>query len=388
MTMTDTASPASPRLAEVATMVAEELDLDARFKELRDLNDALSASLQAPPEPGGPDRTLVTAARKQAGTWLNRVVLGKDAGGDIGAFAELQRETGCQSSAQIPYTLLDAAAGVNAAASTVTSSGDQENQMMTRPVIFGSLMTELAGVQRPMVGTGIANYPVVTAPTSGAEVATIGTAVSDETVTIEGYSLSPEPLTVTATIGRDELSTFEGLSDDVLMTLRNSIVAGLDNQALNGSHGLMSVGTDPTTTTTVATFATVLAAAAAAVDGTYATSLDATCSLFHPQAYRLLWSLYRNQATDQSVAERLMDVQRAIATTSLMPAVSSDDSEVLHVRNPAVYDCIQPLWGSPTVTVDPYTLATSNQLRLTITQMTAVRVLRADNYVRSSMHLA
>ena len=382
MTMTET-----PQLDQAVAAIEERLlapgsRVAAEIKRVGDLNDALSASLQAPPEPDGPDRTLVSAARKQAGTWLNRVVLGKDAGGDIGAFRELQRETGCQSSAQIPYTLLDAAA------STVTSSGDQENQMMTRPVIFGSLMTELAGVQRPMVGTGIANYPVVVAPTSGASVATIGTAVSDETVTIEGYSLSPEPLTVTATIGRDELSTFEGLSDDVLMTLRNSIVAGLDNQALNGTNGLMSVGTDPTPTTTVATFATVLAAAAAAVDGTYATSLGATCSLFHPQAYRLLWSLYRNQATDQSVAERLMDVQRAIATTSLMPAVSSDDSEVLHVRNPAVYDCAQPLWGSPTVTVDPYTLATSNQLRLTITQMTAVRVLRADNYLRSSMHLS
>ena len=385
MTMTDTASP---RLAEVAAMVAEELDLDARFKELRDLNDALSASLQAPPEPDGPDRTLVGAARKQAGNWLDRVVLGRDRGGDVGAFRELQQEAKVASSNVIPFALFDSL-GINAAASTVTSAGDQHNQQTTRDVVFGSLMTDSFGVQRPMVPVGVSSFPVVTAPTEGAEVATIGTAVSDETVTISGYELSPIPLTITATLGKDELSTFQGLADDVLRTLRNSIASGLDREALTSTNGLMSAGTDPTPTTTVATFASVLSAMASAVDGTYANDVMSICSLYHPQAYRLLWTLYRNQATDQSVAERLMSIQKGIMTTSLMPAVSSDDSEVLHIRDSNRFDLVQPLWNNGVeVIVDRFTLATANQLRISATLMHATRLLRSDNYTRSSMHLA
>ena len=247
MTMTDTASP---RLAEVAALVADELNLDERLNDLQRSNDMLSASLQAPPEPDGPDRTLVGAAREQAGNWLDRVVLGRDRGGDVGAFRELQQEAKVASSNVIPFALFDSldAPGINAAASTVTSSGDQHVQQTTRDVVFGSLMSRSFGVTRPMVPVGVSSFPVVTAPTEGAETATVGTAISDETVTISGYELSPIPLTITATLGRDELSTFQGLADDVLRTLRNSIASGLDREALTSTNGLMSAGTDPTPT--------------------------------------------------------------------------------------------------------------------------------------------
>ena len=101
---------------------------------------------------------------------------------------------------------------------------------------------------------------------------------------------------------------------------------------------------------------------ASAVDGTYANDVMSICSLYHPTAYRLLWSLYRNQATDQSVAERLMSIQKGIMTTSLMPAVSSDDSEVLHIRDSNRLDLVQPMWNNGVeVIVDKFTLATANQ---------------------------
>ena len=376
------AAAASTHAPPAATAPAAPGVSAAEAQALReDIQTNLAAmATSAPQVPGGqsPQGQLEARARTQIGAWLDQTILGKDRG-DVGAIVELQQDIGL-SGHQLPMQLMSAA-------SSTTSGGDDVRQMDTLPQVFASLMTEHFGVARPQVGTGISSFPVVTAPTSGPAVATVGTAVSDTAVTIAGFNLSPVPLTVTCTIGNDEINTFQGLEADVIRTLNDAIGSALDNQALNAAAGLFSAGTDPTTSTTVATFASVLAAATSAVDGKYSDGFSTISSLYGPAGYRLLWQKFRGTDTSEPIAERLMAAQRFVGTSALVTAPASDDNqEVLHCRNHMLRDLVQPVWSMSTIR-DPFTLATSNQLRITVTVMHATQLLRSDNYIRSSMHL-
>ena len=376
-------TPPAPAVASntpAAAPGASASEVQALAEQVNNL--AAHMSTTQPRPPGGynygPRAELEARARAQIGAWLDQTVLGSDRG-DIGAIVELQQGSGL-SGHQLPMQLM-------AAASTVTSGGDDVQQMATLEQVFATAMVEHFGVSRPMVGTGISSFPVVTAPTTGPAVATVGTAVSDTAVSISGFNLSPVPLTITATLGNDEISTFAGLESDVIRTLNDAIGSALDNEALNAAAGLFSAGTDPTTSTTVATFASVLAAATSAVDGKYSDGFSTISSLYGPASYRLLWSKFRGTDTSEPIAERLMAAQRYVGTSALVTAPGSDDDqEVLHCRNHMMRDLVQPIWSMSTIR-DPYTLATSNQLRVTITLMHATQLLRGDNYLRSSMHL-
>ena len=121
-----------------------------------------------------------------------------------GATAELQQEVGVGSNT-IPLELF--------ADSSVTSGGDAEVQEATIGQVFASPLSMSMGIDRRSTGVGVANVPVVTAPTAGPtwSLTAIGTTIADSDVTIEGKQLVPSRLQVNASMGRDELGHLHGV---------------------------------------------------------------------------------------------------------------------------------------------------------------------------------
>ena len=319
-------------------------------------------------------------AGSSIGDVLDCALFGKRA---VGATAELQQELSLGDNA-VPLHLF--------AASSVTSAGDAETQEPTIPQVFPSAISMGMGIDRRAVGVGVANVPVVTAPEDGpTSVADIGDTVAASTVTIAGVQLVPTRLQVSATIGRDELSTFRGLEDQVEMVLRAALMSALDRQALYsaGSNGLLNFGTDPTNTMTVMSFGSLMAAVTNAVDGRYAGGLEYLHTLLGPATYTLGSRIYRGASDNESPVEKLARITGGIMTSDLVAAPASQNQQAVTARGGAMNKgYAQRVWGGVEVIRDPYTKAADGQLVATLVLMQASKLLRAGMYVRHSFHLS
>ena len=330
---------------------------------------------------GGEDAAFdKLVAGASIGDVLDCALFGKRA---VGATVELQQELAIGDNA-VPLVLF--------AASSVTSGGDAERQEETIPQVFASAISMGMGIDRRAVDVGVANVPVVTQPTAGpTDVTAIGTPVDHTTVTIAGVQLVPTRLQVSATIGRDELSTFRGLEDQVEIVMRQALMSALDRQALYsaGDNGLLNFGTAPPNTTTVMSFASLMAAVTNVVDGRYAAGLGDLVTLLGPATYRLGARSYRGASDAETVIEKLMRTTGGVMTSGLVAAASGDNQQAVTARGGAMHTgYAQRVWGGVEVIRDPYTKAADGQLVATLVLMQASKLLRSGMYVRASHHLS
>lgn len=195
--------------------------------------------------------------------------------------------------------------------------------------VFPTPLSMAVGVDRMAVGVGVHAVPVVTAPTSGpAATVAIGTAVADGAVTIEGHTLTPQRLQVSATFGRDELATFAGLDMDVEATLTEALTSGMDRQCLYATTmaggatgaGLLNHGTTPTAPTALTTYAVRVADVLGAVDGRYAGAVSDLAALFGPASFAFAYALYRGNADNESAAEKLDRLTAGLMTSEHVTA--------------------------------------------------------------------
>lgn len=304
-----------------------------------------------------------------------------------GAMRELQQESGVGSLHIPPAKIIEAFA-----ASTVTSDGDQAIQEPTIQQVFASIMTEMLGVDRQMTGVGVVRTPVVDAPEVGpTSTVAVGTAADDSTVTISAPTLTPHHIPIPCTFGKDEGHTFRNLGAEVETVLRDAGASAMDYQALYAAadQGILNHGTDPTADTTVETFATLWSEVADAVDGRYARRLADLCVLVGPATYRLASGLYRGATADsETVVEKIDRMTAGIYTSSLVADPASDDQQAVVVRGAGMHTgIVQRIWDVELIP-DSVTLATSGQIRLTLSIFMATAVVRAGIYRRFDAHLA
>lgn len=318
-----------------------------------------------------------------------------------GATAELQQDLGV-GSAVIPFELFRAGGAHPAAdASTVTSSGDRQMQEPTVPQVFPSPLSMMFGVDRRTVGVGTTAVPAVTAPTAGPVATTaIGTAVADDTVTIEGHVLAPQRLQVSAVMGRDELATFAGLADDVEMVLTEALASGLDRQVLYGltesggadGAGLLNHGAAPKAPGAVATYATMVKDVLDVVDGRYAAGAGDLAALLGPTTYAFGLALYRGDHDNESAVEKLDRLTSGVMTTAHVadPTDPGDVQQAVVCRGGRRHTGVaQRIWGGGAeIILDPYTRSADGQIRLTAVLMTAGAVIRPAMYERLAFDLA
>lgn len=297
-----------------------------------------------------------------------------------GATAELQQEMGVDDHV-IPMVML--------AAATVSATGDSVTKDATLMQVFPSPLSAAMGIERRTVAPGINTVPVVTAPEDGPpETVPIGTAVGDTTVQIDSTMLSPKRLQISATVGRDELATFDGLQSDLAMTLSGALTSAVDRQALYAQgSGILVSGDAPSETTDVADYASIWKSVTDAVDGRYANGLSELMLVLGPDAYRHASNLYRTDQSEMSVIDKLMSATGGVSTTGLIAPPVSDNQEGIVCRRGHT-GCVQLYWGGVSTILDPYTGSSEGTLRYSLILMMDTAVVRPQAYVRRSYHLA
>ena len=358
--------------AEVSTLSAELESVEAKLRAA--LAAEPDGAEDATPSEDGESRELAKLHARASAAEVLRAAAKQTV--PEGATAELQAhyKLGPHS---IPTAML--------ASVTTPTTGQETSQQETEMPVFASPFAMAANVRRVMVPTGAALFPTVSAPTDGPDAVAESAAVSETTITIGGTQLSPSRIQIGAEYTYEDAAVFAGLEDDVRRVFSDAIADGLDRQAARGTSGIFDVGSDADDSGAI-TYAAALAHAYGRVDGRYATSLADVGLLVGAATYAKLGSVFAaTTGGEVSAAEKLRELLRDFRVSAHAPAVASDIQQavfVLGMRRNAV----QAVWPAVEVIRDPYTAASTGEVKLNAIALAGFGITRAAGYKRIGIH--
>ena len=266
------------RLLSIETRSAEEqTEMETLTNEVSVKEPELRAALAAEPDP---EETLVEgdAETRELRQLTDRSNVGSIFAAALehrnteGETSELQKHYGLNGN-QVPLEMLRIDRGVEerAAATVPASIGDAAQAEVITPV-FSTGDGAFLGIERPVVPVGDVAYPVlgtvpsVKGPFTGSDDA------AQTDATFVANSLSPERLQASYSYRRSDAARFAGLDASLRLALNGGLQEKLDQQAINGSEGLLN-GTNLSNNnvSAVTTFALYLSGLLyGRVDGRYA----------------------------------------------------------------------------------------------------------------------
>ena len=161
--------------------------------------------------------------------------------------------------------------------------------------IFASGDGAFLGIQRPIVGVGVAAFPVLGTNPSVKGPYTDSTEATQTDAVFQANTLSPERLQASYAYRSSDAARFSSLDSSLRLALNGGLQEKLDNQAVNGSDGLLNgsnlSNNNVTATTTFALYLSQLLYSR--VDGRYARQpsdvrilVGQTLSLIRPASTR------------------------------------------------------------------------------------------------------
>ena len=311
------------------------------------------------------------------------------AGVDVsGAEAEYRSATlGSNASASdVPIDLL--APTEDRAVDTADISG----AVQTRPVlprVFETPVTRMLGISPTIVPTGQARYIVFATGATPAATAE-GTLKAAEDATFTATSLAPKRVTTGYELTSELSYELPGIED----ALRRDLTASLANQVekllLTGdgtganpsglTNGLTQIPHGDRASAT--TYNAVIGTASQQVDGIYANSAGDVRLVAPIDAYRYAFTVSQTSG-DATAAEVLMRNSGGFLASAHLPNAPSsgnrdDISDILFVRGNVAGWYAYPVWQNVQIIRDPYSLAQSGQVRLTITAFLNFDVIRSS----------
>ena len=253
------------RLLSIETRSAEEqTEMETLTAEVSAKEPELRAALAAEPNP---DETRVSgdAETRELAQLTERANVGDILSGTFekrqtsGAAAELQKHHGIGSH-QIPLSMLRIDRGVEerAAATVPASIGDASQAEVITPV-FASGDGAFMGIERPTVPVGDAAYPVLSTMPAVKGPFTDSTEAAQTDAEFVATNLSPERLQASFSYRRTDAARFAGLDAALRLALNGGLQEKLDQQAINGSDGLLNgTNLDNNNVNAVTTFALYL----------------------------------------------------------------------------------------------------------------------------------
>ena len=379
------------QLSELREEFARESTTDERRKEIRakmvELEPKLRAELdkaeerESAPIDGLSDRVELRAYIDAA--LNNRPV--------AGAEAELNQERGLSLDNSIPWDALLPTAEERAdTATTVAAGAIGENQQSILARVFDDTVSAFLGLRMPSVGVGDQLYPVITAGVAGA-VKEAGAAQDAEAATFTGVSVSPKRLTANYLIRVEDMARLRGMEAALRSDLRQALGSLIDTQVIAGNgtdpnfSGVLQELTDPTAASNVITYETWAAEVAAGVDGKYANSLNQVKHVVGTKTYQKLASTF----VTNNPASALMFSETHSGGIRASNAIAAPSSNVqAGIRTVRGSDAVAPVWQGIQLIRDPYTNATSGQVRLTAFMLANFKFLRKDAWSQISVKVA
>ena len=248
-----------------------------------------------------------------------------------GETSELQKHYGINSN-QVPLAMLRIDRGVEerAAATVPAAIGDASQAGVITPV-FSSGDGAFLGVERPTVAVGDAAYPVlgtvpsVKGPFTGSDDA------AQTDATFVANNLSPERLQASFSYRRTDAARFAGLDASLRLALNGGLQEKLDQQAINGSEGLLN-GTNLSNNnvSAVTTFALYLSGLLyGRVDGRYARTPGDVRMIVGQGTFTHASGTFKGNNSDEAGVERLQAQSGGLRVSAHVPAVSGNKQNSL-----------------------------------------------------------
>ena len=274
-----------------------------------------------------------------------------------GEAAELQKHHGIGSH-QIPLSMLRIDRGVEerAAATVPASIGDASQAEVITPV-FASGDGAFMGIERPVVPTGDAAYPVLSTMPAVKGPFTDSTEAVQTDATFVATNLSPERLQASFSYRRTDAARFAGLDAALRLALNSGLQEKLDQQAINGSDGLLNgTNLDNNNVNAVTTFALYLSGLLyGRVDGRYARTPGDVRMIVGQGTFTHASSAYKGNNSDESGVERLQEKSGGLMVSAHVPSVASNKQNALIRLGSERGAAIQPMWEGVSIVVDEFT---------------------------------
>ena len=326
----------------------------------------------------GDDARLASAQFGAGGSSEDRAyreLVGKANVGDImsatferrktdGETAELQQHFGIGSH-QIPLEMLRIDRGVEerAAATVPASIGDASQAGVITPV-FSSGDGAFLGIERPTVPTGDAAYPVLSTMPSVKGPYDDSTEAVQTDAEFVANNLSPERLQASFSYRRTDAARFSGLDASLRLALNGGLQERLDQQAINGSGGLLNGSNLPNNNVNaVSTFALYLSGLLyARVDGRYARTPGDIRMIVGQGTFAHASSAFKGNNSDESGVERLQEKSGGLMVSAHVPDVASNKQNALVRLGSERGAAVQPLWEGVSLIVDELTRASYGEI--------------------------
>ena len=276
-----------------------------------------------------------------------------------GEAAELQKHFGLGSH-QVPLEMLRINRGVEerAAATVPASIGDASQAEVVTPV-FASGDGAFMGIERPTVPVGDAAYPVLSTMPSVKGPFSDSTEAVQTDATFVATNLSPERLQASFSYRRTDAARFAGLDASLRLALNGGLQEKLDQQAIEGTDGLLTSTNLPNNNvSTATTFQLYLSGLLyGRVDGRYARTPSDIRMIVGAGTFTHASSTYKGNNSDESGVERLQEKSGGLMVSAHIPDVASSKQNALIRLGMERGAAVQPMWQGVSLIVDEFTRA-------------------------------
>lgn len=278
-------------------------------------------------------------------------------------------------------------------ASSLPATGVQVGERDFVGRVFAGGAAAFLGVRFDTVPVGEASYFVLTAGATP-ESKAAGAVKDAEAATMTGVVMEPHRLSAAYTLRIEDIARSMRYEPGLRRDLMQAASEKMDNIVLNGEadgpDGLHDVIDDPAAAgAAVPTRAKAVKLATEGVDGLYARNLREVRTLLGDESYRVIASLFTDQA-ETSAADYLLTNSGGLAASALMPDAKNNVQQGVIARVGVMGNAVAAVWDMAAMTIvrDEYTRANRGEVRLQLNMLWDFRVLRSDGFKRINVRIA
>ena len=174
--------------------------------------------------------------------------------------------------------------------------------------------------------------------------------------TFVANNLSPERLQASFSYRRTDAARFAGLDASLRLALNGGLQEKLDQQAIEGTDGLLTATNLPNANVnTATTFQLYLSGLLyGRVDGRYARTPSDVRMIVGQGTFTHAASTYKGNNSDESGVERLQEKSGGLMVSAHVPAVSGNKQNALIRLGMERGGAVQPLWQGISLVVDEF----------------------------------
>ena len=309
-----------------------------------------------------------------------RGYLGAVAAGRPPSGAESELNAALQLPANaVPWEALEVRARTEGPAET------ERNQLPILGRIFAGSDTAFLGVETPLVPLGQAQYTTLTDGVVAADAAEGAAIAGDATKAASWSSASIKPTRVSASYewSIEDAAVFPGLEAALRQDLSAAMETALDLRVVTSllktaAHGGLA---NPNNPAAVAKFQDMVDVFPGFVDGKYASMASEVRLLTNAATYQFAYQLYLSSAqashTEQTAAERVLEIGGGFRVSAHLPAAASNIATSIAVRGMSGW-AVAPVWQGLRFVPDSISGAGQGTVKVTAVALVGFTLRRAS----------